>query len=122
MARWCNVTAGLTPGEHTVIELDEFSVLVVNIDGHFYAVENICPHDGGELNSGTFSSTTNSTSDHIANDTANSATVTCPRHGACFSLKTGKVLKPPAFEDIDCFAVRIQDGQIQVYDEPTEQD
>ena len=47
-------------------------------------------------------------------------TVTCPRHGACFCLKTGRVLKPPAFEDIASFAVRIQDGRVQVYDEPNE--
>lgn len=130
MAHWHDVATALEPGEHTVIELNEFSVLLVNIDGCYYAVENICPHDGGELDGGTFSSTTGnipgrstkSTDDNKAHDTANSATVTCPRHGACFSLKTGKVLKPPAFEDIGSFAVRIQDDQLQIYDEPTEQD
>jgi len=130
MAHWCDIATGLEPGEHTVIELNEFSVLLVNIDGCYYAVENICPHDGGELDGGTFSSTTDNMNHNTtdkktnskANNTANCATVTCPRHGACFSLKTGKVLKPPAFEDIDCFAVRIQDGQLQIYDEPTEQE
>ncbi|GGK53984.1 Rieske (2Fe-2S) protein [Amphritea balenae] len=133
MAHWHDVATALESGEHRVIELNEFSVLLVNIDGCYYAVENICPHDGGELDGGTFSSTTgnipgsstnishgNSTND-TANDTADNPTVTCPRHGACFNLKTGKVLKPPAFEDIDCFAVRIQDGRLQIYDEPTEQ-
>ena len=121
MAQWCDVKVELKPGEHTVIELDEFSVLLVNIDGRFYAVENICPHDGGELDGGTIEDGTidNGTVDNQSSD---NATVTCPRHGACFSLKTGKVLKPPAFEDIGSFAVRIHDGQLQIYDEPTGQE
>ncbi|MEH6579995.1 MAG: Rieske 2Fe-2S domain-containing protein [Amphritea sp.] len=126
MAQWCDVTADIKPGEHTVIELEEFSVLLVNIDGRFYAVENICPHDGGELDGGTFDCGTSNNktidNDTIENNCSDNATVTCPRHGACFSLKTGKVLKPPAFEDIGSFAVRIHDGQLQIYDEPTGQE
>lgn len=122
MTHWRNVATRLEPGEHTVIELNEFSVLLVNIDGRYYAVENICPHDGGELDGGTFENETSNATNNPDSHTAGVATVTCPRHGACFSLKTGKVLKPPAFEDIGSFAVRIHDGQLQIYDEPTEQD
>lgn len=102
MAHWHDVNVNLAPGEHTVLTLGDFSILLVNADGHFYAVENICPHDGGELDGGAIEDTT----------------VTCPRHGACFSLKNGAVLKPPAFEDIGSFAVRSHDGRLQIYDEP----
>ena len=104
MAQWQDVDTALEPGEHRVIELTHYSVLLVNLAGRFYAVENRCSHDDGELDGGVI----------------DAETVTCPRHGACFCLKTGRVLKPPAFDDIACFAVRIQDGRVQVYDEPNE--
>ena len=102
MAQWREVAPALLPGERRVIELDDYSVLLVNLAGRLYAVENTCPHDGGELDGGTIEA----------------ETVTCPRHGARFCLKTGRVLKPPAFEDIACFEVRIHQGQQQLYDEP----
>lgn len=104
MAGWQEIgdTGSAEPGEHLVIELPDYSVLLVNLDGHYYAVENICPHDGGKLDGGL-----------IANQT-----VTCPRHGACFCLKTGKVLKAPAFEDLLCFEVRVEHGRLQLADQP----
>ncbi len=43
--------------------------------------------------------------------------IICPRHGARFCIKTGAVKSPPAYEDIACFPVRIENGQIQVKDE-----
>ncbi|GGC05957.1 hypothetical protein GCM10011352_35210 [Marinobacterium zhoushanense] len=94
----------LAPGEHQVVELPGYSVLVVNLQGEYYAVENICPHDGGELGEGL-----------IEQDT-----VTCPRHGACFSLKNGEVLAPPAFEDLRCFQVRLDAGRLLLAEQPEE--
>lgn len=96
----------LAPGEHRVAELPDYSVLVVNVDGSFHAVENLCTHDGGELGGGL-----------IEGDR-----VTCPRHGACFCLKTGQVLKPPAFEDLLCFEVRIDGGRLLVATQPKASD
>ncbi len=66
-----------------------------------YAIENICPHDGGILTGGT-----------VEGDV-----VICPRHGARFCIRTGKVLAPPAYEDVVVFPVRIQAGVAQVRDE-----
>jgi 3-phenylpropionate/trans-cinnamate dioxygenase ferredoxin subunit len=46
--------------------------------------------------------------------------IVCPRHGARFCLRTGKVLAPPAYEDIDTYPVRVADGRIQVGSQPNE--
>ncbi|MBY4678859.1 non-heme iron oxygenase ferredoxin subunit [Marinobacterium arenosum] len=106
MTQWRDIceVAEIGVGDHRVVRVDGDSLLLVNLGGCFYAVENICTHDGGELGGGL-----------IENDT-----VTCPRHGACFCLKTGKVLKPPAFEDLRCYPVRIEQGWVQIGDKPIE--
>jgi 3-phenylpropionate/trans-cinnamate dioxygenase ferredoxin component len=102
MSEWINVTeqTTLADGEHTVVEVDGTEVAIFKIDGQFYAIEDICSHDGAELASGKLDG------DEII----------CPRHGARFCVKTGAVKSPPAYEDIACFQVRIENGQIQVRD------
>lgn len=102
MEQWQDICAvsELGSGEHSVIELQGQTVLLVNVEGAFYAVENLCTHDGGELDGGTIEGTT----------------VICPRHSARFCLKTGQVLSPPAFEDIDAFPVRVVKGRVQIND------
>ena len=41
----------------------------------------------------------------------------CPRHSARFCLKTGKVLKGPAYEALPTLLVRVVNGTVQVKDE-----
>ena len=106
MAQWIDVlpVSKLKPGMHTLINLKRQSLLLANVAGEFYAVENICSHDGGKLSGGEISA----------------AEITCPRHGARFDLKTGAVLSPPAFEDIATYPVRVVDNMLQVFDEQRE--
>lgn len=104
MAEWIDVmsTQELPKGKHALVELEDVELLLVNIDGKFFVVENACSHDGGDLSDG-----------EIDGDE-----IICPRHGARFCLKSGEVLCAPAFEDIDSYPVRVVDGRIQVFDEP----
>lgn len=104
MAQWIDVmpAEALLEGDSALIEINDAELILVNIGGSFYAVENACSHDGGELNEGEI----------------NGDEITCPRHGARFCLKTGEVLCAPAFEDIDSYPVRVRDGRIEIYDEP----
>ena len=39
----------IPPGERKIVELEGRSLGVFNIDGEFYAVRNICPHQGAPL-------------------------------------------------------------------------
>lgn len=103
MTDWLDVMAesALAEGENTVVDVDGTDVAIFKIDGHCYAIADLCTHDGGEIASGTLEG------DEIV----------CPRHGARFCVKTGKVTAPPAYENIDCFPVRIEQGRIQVRDD-----
>lgn len=93
--------ASLHEGEHVVVDLDGMDVAVFRIDGELYAIEDACTHDGAEIASGRLEG----------------AEIICPRHGARFCVKTGKVLKAPAYEDLSCFPVRVENGVIQVRDD-----
>ena len=104
MTEWMDVAAdqALANGEHVLVEVDGVDVAVFKIDGLCYAVADVCPHDGGDLASGELDG------DQIV----------CLRHGARFCLKTGEVKSPPAYENIDCYAVRVAAGRIEVADSP----
>lgn len=64
-------------GTKKKIEIAKGTILVVNIRGDFYALDNKCPHMGGSLGDGTLDGNT----------------IVCPRHGATFDITTGKNLK-----------------------------
>ena len=103
MSDWQDVAAveAIPPGSHHVVDVDGAQVAVFNLDGQFYAVEDVCTHDGGTLTGGA----------------VDGEQVVCPRHGARFSIKTGAVLAPPAYEPIHSFPVRIESGRVQVRDD-----
>ena len=90
--------ASIPPGDYAQIEVDGALVAVFNILGDFYAIEDVCTHDGGELAGGAIE-------DHR---------VICPRHGAQFCLRTGAALTPPAYEPVRTFATRVTNGVVEV--------
>ncbi len=97
---WLDV-AGVTelaPGERRVVDVDGVPVAVFNLDGEYFAVKDECPHDGGVLSNGMLEG----------------EVIVCPRHGARFSLRSGEVLGPPAYEDLPTYAVRVAAGRVQV--------
>jgi 3-phenylpropionate/trans-cinnamate dioxygenase ferredoxin subunit len=103
MSQWVDVAAlgELAPGEHRVVEADGVEIAVFNLAGEYHAIENVCTHDGGTLSGGWL----------------DGEAIVCPRHGARFSVKTGAVLAPPAYEPVHTFPIRIHDGRIQVRDD-----
>ena len=88
----------LGAGKWRVLELDDIDVAVFNIDGEYFAIEDTCTHDGGCLTGG-----------RIEGDI-----IECPRHGAQFNIKTGAALSAPAYEDLQIFAVRLNNGMLQI--------
>ena len=103
MSDWIDVIAdsALAEGEHMVVDVDGVTTAVFRIDGALYAIEDVCTHDGAEIASGQ----------------REGGEIICPRHGARFCLKTGKVLRGPAYEDLPCLTVQVENGIIQVKDE-----
>ena len=103
MSDWISVieARALAHGEHVIVELDDTDAAVFNLNGEFYAIEDRCNHDDGEL----------------ANGEIVGSEIICPRHGARFCIKTGKVMSPPAYEDVHKFPLRIEDGKIEIRDD-----
>lgn len=103
MSDWVDVIAetALAEGENIVVDVDGTDIALFKIQGSFYAIEDICSHDGAEIASGLLDG------DEII----------CPRHGARFCIKTGVVKSPPAYEGIKCFPVRINNNTVQVRDD-----
>ncbi|PKH02666.1 (2Fe-2S)-binding protein [Psychromonas sp. MB-3u-54] len=103
MAKWIDVLPAneLSAGMTKLLAFEEVELLLINIAGEFFAIENRCSHDDGELNGGEICA----------------AEITCPRHGARFNIKTGTVLSAPAFDNIKTYPVRIVDNRVQVFDQ-----
>ena len=102
MADWITVATvnEIIADTPKVVDVDGTLIAVFNIDGEYYAIEDVCTHDGGLLTGGK-----------IECDV-----IICPRHGARFCIKTGAALSPPAYEATTTFPVRVQGEEIQVKD------
>ena len=103
MSEWITVAqAGeLAPGSHRVVDVGGASVVVFNLGGEYYAIEDVCTHDGGQLTGGI----------------VDGDQIECPRHGARFCIRTGAALTAPAYEPVATFPVRVENGEVQVRDD-----
>lgn len=88
----------LQNGERAFVEIDRQPIVIFNIAGEYFAIADVCSHDDGPLGDGDLEG----------------LTITCPRHGAQFDLRSGKALTLPAVQDIPAYPVRVQNGMIQI--------
>ena len=100
MSEWTNVAADgeIGPGEYRVIDVDDTEIAVFNLEGEYFAIEDVCTHDFGTLTGGCLEG----------------GQIMCPRHGARFDIRTGEALTPPAYEPVATFEVRVRDGVVQL--------
>jgi 3-phenylpropionate/trans-cinnamate dioxygenase ferredoxin subunit len=75
-------TADVTDPGSMLVEVGERLVVLIHAAGHWYALDDVCTHDGGPLSEGPVD--------------AAGRTIACPRHGAKFDLATGAALTMPA--------------------------
>ena len=103
MSDWTDVAPAeeLAPGDYRVVDIDDAMIAVFNIDGEFFAIEDVCTHDYETLTGGCIEG----------------HEIVCPRHGARFNIKTGEALTPPAYEPVATLPVRIENGMVQVRDD-----
>jgi 3-phenylpropionate/trans-cinnamate dioxygenase ferredoxin subunit len=84
--------------ERLFIQLGEVPVVIMNVDGEYFAIEDVCTHDDGPLGEG-----------EIEEDE-----IICPRHGARFNLRTGEVLSLPAVMGVKTYPIKIEGDRILI--------
>ena len=102
---WVRVcaTSELLPGESTVAWDGDTPILVFNLDGELFALEDRCSHEDFELSAGEF-------------DPAK-GTIECTLHGAKFDVRGGAALCAPAYEPVAKFPVKREDDAIWTRDD-----
>jgi 3-phenylpropionate/trans-cinnamate dioxygenase ferredoxin subunit len=88
----------LPNGERLFVEIEGRAIVIFNIAAQLFAIGDVCTHDDGPLGDGDLEG----------------YDIVCPRHGAEFDVRTGKVMQMPAVVDIPAYPVRVVDGMIQV--------
>lgn len=97
MRRVC-AAAEIPEGEVRVVQCGDRSLAVSHVDGAYYAIDNVCTHDNGPLGEGRLQR----------------GRVICPRHGAAFDAKTGRVLSLPAVRDVRAFDTTLEGDDVLV--------
>ncbi|MCA9937498.1 MAG: non-heme iron oxygenase ferredoxin subunit [Anaerolineales bacterium] len=90
--------ADIPPGARTLIDLEEETIAIFNIDGELYCIADVCTHDGGPL----------------ADGDVRGCEIECPRHGARFDLRTGAALSLPAVIAVPTYEARVVGDAIYV--------
>jgi nitrite reductase/ring-hydroxylating ferredoxin subunit len=88
----------LDDGELMAVEVDAELVCLAKVEGSVYAFTDNCTHISGPLNEGELEG----------------EVLTCPWHGAQFNVRTGKVLRGPARQDIQTYPIKVEDNSILI--------
>jgi nitrite reductase (NADH) small subunit len=93
--------AEIPPGHAKAVMVGDREIGIFNVGGAFYAIENTCPHQGGPLAEGW----------------VEDAIVTCPWHGWCFDVRTGRMTLGD-FCSVERFATVVERGEVLVSVDP----
>jgi 3-phenylpropionate/trans-cinnamate dioxygenase ferredoxin component len=88
----------LPDGERLFVDINNVPVVIFNIGGSYYAMDDVCTHDDGPVGEGDL----------------DGFVITCPRHGAQFDVRSGKVLSPPAVTDDRIYPVILEGDEIKI--------
>jgi 3-phenylpropionate/trans-cinnamate dioxygenase ferredoxin subunit len=93
----------IKPGETVAVEVDGFPVAIANVDGEFFAFQNLCPHQGTTLGGRSL---------------VEGCNITCPQHSSKYDVRTGQCLAPSEgdgfAQDLMVFPTQVVDGAVQV--------
>ena len=88
----------LPNGQRLFVDVGDRPIVIFNIAEQYFAIGDVCTHDDGPLGDGDLEG----------------HNIVCPRHGAEFDIRSGKVVQMPAVVDIPAYPVRVLDGMLQV--------
>src|SRR5512136_258794 len=85
-----------------VVRVGDVPIGLTKVEGEFFAFADVCTHDDGP----------------VAEGELDEYTIECPRHGAKFDIRTGKVKQLPAVTPIPVYAVRVEGEMVLVSKKP----
>ena len=89
----------ITSGKMIMVSTDGKDILVTNVDGNYYAMDDTCTHAGASLSEGSL----------------DGSTVTCPWHGSTWDCKTGKMIAfGVQLNDLPSYRVTVESDEIFV--------
>ena len=90
-------TAEIIPGQMKKVSFDGKEIVICNINGNYFAIDDTCTHSGASLSEGKLEG----------------STITCDWHGAQFDCKTGKLVKFPAeIADLKSYNITVESSNI----------
>ena len=90
-------TSDIPAGKMQKVTADGKEILVVNVDGSYYAMDDTCSHAGASLSEGKLEG----------------PILTCDWHGAKWDCKTGKLHAFPAkIRDLNFYKVVVESGSV----------
>lgn len=95
----------MAEGTSRAVNAGVYDVAVFNVRGEFYALENLCPHQGGP----------------IADGWLEEAVIACPWHGWCFDVRTGKMTLGD-YARVPRFAVQRDGADLLVGTQPLDEE
>lgn len=93
-------TSEIADPSSLLVEVEDRLLVLIHAAGHFYALDDVCTHDGGPLSDGPID--------------ADAGSIACSRHGAKFDAKTGAALTMPATKATVAHDVKVEGDQIFV--------
>ena len=91
-------TKDIQPSHMKEVQLDGENICLANVEGKYYAIGNVCTHEGGPLADGTLED----------------YEVECPWHNSKFDVRTGEVIDPPASEPEPTYQVKVDGNNILI--------
>ena len=88
----------LREGTMKRVDIGGRRILLANVAGRLYAVDDTCTHEQASLSTGVLKG----------------ELVKCPLHNSRFNVRTGEALEEPAEEDLRTYPVREEGGRILV--------
>ncbi len=92
-------TSDIPAGKIVKVEAEGKTILVANVDGNYFAMDDTCTHQGASLSEGTIEG----------------STVTCPWHGSTWDCKTGKLIVfASQINDLSSYKVVVESDSVFV--------
>ena len=103
----------IPPGGRKIVKVERREVGLFNLDGAYYALKNVCPHQGARVCLGKVSGTTLPSNVYEFQYGLQGRILRCPWHGWEYDLTTGRSVFDPEVKVVT-YPVAIEDGNVIV--------